>query len=61
LGSTGIKGLDVALTGRNLAILWKNNPYSDPEAGLSAGNVQGNQSGAYPAVREVGVNVKLKF
>ena len=61
LGSTGIKGLDIALTGRNLAILWKNNPYSDPEAGLSAGNVQGNQSGAYPAVREVGVNVKLKF
>ena len=61
LGSTGIKGLDVALTGRNLAILWKNNPYSDPEAGLSAGNVQGYQSGAYPAVREVGVNVKLKF
>jgi len=53
--------LDVALTGRNLAILWKNNPYSDPEAGLSAGNVQGYQSGAYPAVREVGVNVKLKF
>ena len=61
LGSTGIKGLDVALTGRNLAILWKNNPYSDPEAGLSAGNVQGYQSGAYPSVREVGVNVKLKF
>lgn len=61
LGSTGIKGLDVALTGRNLAILWKNNPYSDPEAGLSAGNIQGYQSGAYPAVREVGVNVKLKF
>lgn len=61
LGSSGIKGLDVALTGRNLAILWKNNPYSDPEAGLSAGNVQGYQSGAYPAVREVGVNVKLKF
>ena len=61
LGSAGIKGLDVALTGRNLAILWKNNPYSDPEAGLSAGNVQGYQSGAYPAVREVGVNVKLKF
>jgi outer membrane receptor protein involved in Fe transport len=61
LGSSGIKGMDVALTGRNLAILWKNNPYSDPEAGLSAGNVQGYQSGAYPAVREVGVNVKLKF
>ena len=61
LGQTGIKGLDVSLVGRNLAILWKANPYSDPEAGLSAGNVQGNQSGAYPAVREVGVKVNLKF
>ena len=61
LGQTGIKGLDISLVGRNLAILWKANPYSDPEAGLSAGNVQGNQSGAYPAVREVGVKVNLKF
>jgi TonB-linked SusC/RagA family outer membrane protein len=61
LGNTGIKGLDVSLVGRNLAILYKANPYSDPEAGLSAGNIQGNQSGAYPAVREVGVKVNLKF
>ena len=61
LGQTGIKGLDISLVGRNLAILWKANPYSDPEAGLSAGNIQGNQSGAYPAVREVGVKVNLKF
>jgi TonB-linked SusC/RagA family outer membrane protein len=56
-----IKGLDLSLTGRNLLILYKNVPYADPEAGLSAGNVQGNQSGAYPSVREVGVNVRLKF
>ena len=61
LGQTGIKGLDISLVGRNLAILWKANPYSDPEAGLSAGNIQGNQSGAYPSVREVGVKVNLKF
>jgi hypothetical protein len=49
------------LVGRNLAILWKNSPYTDPEAGLSAGNLQGYQSGAYPAVREIGLNAKLKF
>ena len=61
LGQTGIKGLDISLVGRNLAILWKANPYSDPEAGLSAGNIQGNQSGAYPSVREVGIKVNLKF
>lgn len=57
----GLKGASVALQGRNLAILWKNAPYTDPEAGLSAGNIQGYQSGAYPAVREVGFNVKLNF
>jgi len=56
-----VKGLDLSLTGRNLLILYKNVPYADPEAGLSAGNVQGNQSGAYPSIREVGVNVRLKF
>jgi TonB-linked SusC/RagA family outer membrane protein len=59
--NSSIKGLDVALVGRNLAILWKNAPYTDPEAGLSAGNLQGYQSGAYPAVREIGLNAKLKF
>ncbi len=56
-----IQGLDLSIIGRNLAILYKNSPYTDPEAGLSAGNVQGYQSGAYPAVREVGFNVTLKF
>jgi outer membrane receptor protein involved in Fe transport len=59
--NSSIKGLDVSLVGRNLAILWKNSPYTDPEAGLSAGNLQGYQSGAYPAVREIGLNAKLKF
>jgi hypothetical protein len=56
-----IKGFDLSLVGRNLAILWKNAPYTDPEYGLSAGNLQGYQSGAYPAVREIGLNAKLKF
>lgn len=56
-----IQGLDLSIIGRNLAILYKASPYTDPEAGLSAGNVQGYQSGAYPAVREVGFNVTLKF
>jgi len=46
---------------RNLAILYKKSPHTDPEAGLSAGNIQGYQSGAYPAVRELGLNVPFKF
>ena len=51
----------ISLIGRNLWIISKNSPYTDPEAGLSAGNIQGNQSGAYPSVKELGVNVKLQF
>jgi hypothetical protein len=56
-----ITGLDVSLIGRNLAILYKNCPYTDPEAGMSAGNIQGYQSGAYPSVREYGFNITVKF
>jgi hypothetical protein len=58
---TWVKGIDVALIGRNLAILHKNLPYSDPEEGFSSGNLQGIQTGAYPAVRSMGLNVKVKF
>jgi hypothetical protein len=54
-------GATVSIIGRNLWIIDKNIPYSDPEAGLSAGNIQGNQSGAYPAVKEIGASLKLQF
>jgi hypothetical protein len=55
------KGIDVSLIGRNLWIIHKNIPYSDPEENLSAGNIQGYQSGAYPTTRTIGANVKIKF
>ncbi|WP_026933541.1 SusC/RagA family TonB-linked outer membrane protein [Christiangramia echinicola] len=51
----------VSLIGRNLWIINKEIPYSDPEAGLSSGNVQGYQSGAYPTMREIGASIKLNF
>jgi hypothetical protein len=51
----------VSLIGRNLWIIDKSTPYADPEAGLSSGNVQGYQSGAYPSIREVGASLKLQF
>ncbi len=47
--------------GRNLWIIDKNTPYTDPEAGLSSGNVQGYQSGAYPSQKEYGFNVRFEF
>lgn len=56
-----IKGVDVSLLGRNLAILHKNLPYADPEDGFSAGNLQGIQIGSYPAARSIGFNVRVKF
>ncbi len=57
----GVKGVDVSVFGRNLWIIQKYVPYADPEENLSSGNVQGNQSGAYPTTRSIGFNVKLLF
>jgi TonB-linked SusC/RagA family outer membrane protein len=56
-----VKGIDVSVFGRNLWIIHKNLPYADPEDNLSAGNIQGMQSGAYPTTRSIGMNVRLKF
>jgi hypothetical protein len=57
-----IEGIDVSLIGRNLWIIHKNMEYSDPEETLSSGNkTNGYQSGAYPAVRSYGFNVRFKF
>ncbi|WP_374552309.1 SusC/RagA family TonB-linked outer membrane protein [Flavobacterium sp.] len=56
-----MQNLSLSVIGRNLWIIHKNVPYADPEAGLSAGNIQGYQSGVYPAVKEIGASLKLEF
>jgi TonB-linked SusC/RagA family outer membrane protein len=56
-----IKGVDLSLIGRNLWIIHKNLPYSDPEENLSSGNIQGYQSGSYPTTRSLAFNVRVKF
>lgn len=56
-----VKGVSLSVYGRNLWIIHKNLPYADPEDGLSSGNVQGYQVGAYPNVKVVGANLNLKF
>ena len=56
-----LKGIDFSVIGRNLWIMHKNLPYADPEDGVSAGNLQGYQVGAYPTTRSIGFNVKLRF
>ena len=60
-GNGPIKGVTLQLIGHNLWIIHKNIPYSDPEDGLSAGNLQGIQEGSYPTVRTIAFNLKLRF
>lgn len=59
--NTFIEKFTISAIGRNLWIIHKNMPYSDPEAGLSAGNIRGYQSGAHPTYREIGASIKLTF
>ena len=56
-----VQGMTFSLIGRNVWIIDKSLPYGDPEAGLSSGNVQGYQSGAYPTTKDYGFSVKLQF
>jgi hypothetical protein len=56
------KGLDLSVYGRNLWIIHKNTPFSDPEEGLSSGTQSlGYQSGAYPTTRNIGFNIRGRF
>ncbi len=61
LGNGVIRGVDIALVGRNLWIISKNVEHFDPEVILTAGNRQGIEQGAYPTVKTFGINVKLNF
>jgi TonB-linked SusC/RagA family outer membrane protein len=56
-----VKGIEFSVIGRNVWLIHKNLPYSDPEENLSSGNLQGMQSGAYPTTRTIGANLKLRF
>ena len=56
-----LRQVSISAVGRNLWIIHKNLPYADPEDNGGAGNIQGIQSGALPAIRTVGFNVKATF
>ena len=60
-GKTPFRDVTLSIVGRNLAILYKNAPNIDPEAGLSTSNVQGFEGGQLPTERSIGVNLNLKF
>ncbi|HTE01904.1 MAG TPA: SusC/RagA family TonB-linked outer membrane protein [Mucilaginibacter sp.] len=61
ISKLGLKDVTFQLIGRNLWIIHKNLPYADPEEGLSSGNLQGIQEGAYPTVRTISLNLKARF
>lgn len=56
-----LQNVAVSLIGNNLWIIDKKLPFSDPEAGLSSGNIQGYQSGPMPSTQNVSFNVKVNF
>jgi TonB-linked SusC/RagA family outer membrane protein len=58
---TFIYGASISFVGSNLWIISKNLPYADPEAGQSAGNTQGWQSGVMPTVRSFGFTLNVQF
>ena len=57
-----LKTASLSVIGRNLWIIHKNLPDADPEDMASSGNIgQGYQGGSYPAVRTLGLNLRIGF
>ena len=55
------KGIDIAVVGRNLAILFSKIPHVDPETSFNNTNVQGIEFGQLPSARSIGFNVSVKL
>jgi hypothetical protein len=59
---TGLSGARLSVSGRNLAILYKNAPHIDPESAFSSSNGdQGQEFGQIPSTSSFSVNLSLKF
>lgn len=61
LRSKFVRGVNVSLVGRNLAILMKHVPNVDPESSINNTNGQGLELTGYPAERSWGMNINVKF
>ena len=61
LKKTFITGITFTVVASNPWIIYKNIPYTDPESGLSAGNLQGYTTGSLPSTRNFGFNLKFSF
>ena len=58
---TWLKGLNLSIVGRNLWTIFKKTPNIDPESSLNNSNGQGLELNGYPATRNIGFNVNVKF
>ena len=56
-----IKGLSLSLVGRNLWTIMKHTPNIDPESCINNTNAQGLELNGYPASRNIGFNLNVKF
>lgn len=54
-----LRGLSVALTARNLWLIYSGAPNIDPESSYSNGNGQGYEIYSWPTRRSIGVNIKI--
>ena len=57
----GLQNATISVVGRNLWIIHKNVPNIDPETAFTTGNAQGLEDLTLPTVRNIGININLKF
>ncbi|MFW5482501.1 MAG: SusC/RagA family TonB-linked outer membrane protein [Prevotella sp.] len=56
-----VKGLSVSFVARNLWTIMKHTPNIDPESAINNTNAQGLELNGYPATRNIGFNINVKF
>jgi len=56
-----LKGLSVALTARNLWLIYSGVPNIDPESSYNNGNGQGYEIYSWPTRRSIGINFKISL
>ena len=56
-----MKGLSVSFVARNLWTIMKHTPNIDPESAINNTNAQGLELNGYPATRNIGFNINVKF
>lgn len=61
LSRTPIRSTSVSLVGRNLWTILKHTPNIDPESAYNNTNGQGLELNGYPATRNIGFNLNVKF